>query len=50
MGKEKYTCCVGLCLQLSKQSYPKKRGTEILSRMHFKVIKMSTYKKKNKKQ
>ena len=35
-------------LQLSKQKYPKKKCTEILSRIDFKVIKMSTYKKKKK--
>ena len=35
-------------LQLSKQKYPKKKCIKILSRIDFKVIKMSTY-KKNKK-
>ena len=35
-------------LQLSKQKYPKKKCIEILSRIDFKVIKMSTYKKKKK--
>ena len=35
-------------LQLRKQKYPKKECIEILSRIDFKVIKMSTYKEKKK--